>query len=84
MPEWGRQYWHQAIVKKICDSIIMSQGSTQLVSGTVYAFVSHSAPGYDPAPEHQANIADVVKLSAQSAQNQCCSSEEHSGSWIFK
>ncbi len=42
----------------------MSQGSTQLVPGTVNAFVSHSAPGYDPSPEHEGNIADV-KLSAQ-------------------
>ena len=32
--------------------------------GTINAFVSHSALGYDPAPEHEANIADV-KLSAQ-------------------
>ncbi len=50
--------------EKVCDSILMSQGSTQLVPGTVNAIVSHSAPGYDPAPEHEGNIADV-KLSAQ-------------------
>ena len=42
----------------------MSQGGTQLVPGTINAFVTHSAPGYDPAPEHEANIANV-ELSAQ-------------------
>ena len=50
--------------KKACDSIVMSQGGTQLVPGMIRAFVSHSAPGHDPAPKHEANIADV-KLSAQ-------------------
>ncbi|DBB04802.1 TPA: hypothetical protein ACH3X3_010094 [Trebouxia sp. C0006] len=42
----------------------MSQGGIQLVPGTFRALVSHSAPGYDPAPEHEANSADV-RLSAQ-------------------
>ncbi|DBA80181.1 TPA: hypothetical protein ACH3X2_007649 [Trebouxia sp. C0005] len=42
----------------------MLQGSTQLVPSRIKAFVSHSVPGYDPAPEHEANIADI-KLSAQ-------------------
>ncbi|KAA6429078.1 MAG: hypothetical protein FRX49_01188 [Trebouxia sp. A1-2] len=42
----------------------MLQGSTQLVPGRIKAFLSHSVPGYDPAPEHEANIADI-KLSAQ-------------------
>ncbi len=37
---------------------------TQLVPGRIRAFVSHSAPGYDPATKHEANITDV-KLSAQ-------------------
>ncbi len=50
--------------KKACDSIVMSQGGTQLVPGRIRAFLSHSSPGCDPAPEHEANIADV-KLSAQ-------------------
>ena len=50
--------------KKACDSIAMSQGGTKLVPGRIRAFLSHSAPVYDSAPEHEANIADV-KLSAQ-------------------
>ncbi|DBA77688.1 TPA: hypothetical protein ACH3X2_008390 [Trebouxia sp. C0005] len=42
----------------------MLQGSTQLIPGRIKAFLSHSVPGYDPAPEHEANIADI-NLSAQ-------------------
>ena len=49
---------------KACDSIVMSQGSTQLVPCRIRACLSHSAPGYDPAPEHEAINVDV-NLSAQ-------------------
>ena len=52
------------MVKKACDSIAMSQGGTKLVPGRIRALLSHSAPVYDSAPEHEANIADV-KESAQ-------------------
>jgi len=45
--------------KKASDSIVMSQDGTQLIAGRVRAFLSHSAPGCDPDPEHEANIADV-------------------------
>ena len=44
--------------KKARDSIVMSQDGTQLIAGRVRAFLSHSAPGCDPNPEHEANIAN--------------------------
>ena len=43
--------------KKARDSIVMSQDGTQLIAGRVRAVLSHSAPGCDPALEHEANLA---------------------------
>ena len=49
---------------KANDSIVITQGRIQLIPGKIRAFLSHSAPGYDPGPEHEANSAGV-RLSAQ-------------------
>lgn len=45
--------------KQARDSVIMSRDGTKVTAGRVRAFLSHSAPGCEPDPEHEANIADV-------------------------
>ena len=45
--------------KQARDSVVLSRDGTQLIAGRVRAFLSHCAPGCDPDPELEANIADV-------------------------
>ena len=47
------------VAKQARDSVVMSRDGTQFFAGKVSAFLSHSAPGCVPEPQHEANIAYV-------------------------
>lgn len=67
--------------KKARDSIVMSQNSTQLIAGGVRAFLSHSTPEFNRAPEHESNIADVEWF-AQVPRTHVAAQKRHAGPWM--